>query len=103
MLEGQSNISRANIDTAAAWTRDESRDVATLASLVVEIGHVHPRSRKRRGNVRRSHPELFQRMVAAGLAVDWADAPDVSERAGSAMPEEGDPFSGNLVDDDIPF
>jgi hypothetical protein len=102
MVEGQSNISRANIDTAAACARDESREVATLASLVVEIGHVHPRSKKRRGNIRRNHPELFQRMVAAGLAFDW-DAADVSERAGAAMPEEIDPFSGALVDDDIPF
>lgn len=104
MLERQSKISSANIDTAAAWTSDTNVEVATLAALVVEIGHVHPQRRKRCGAIRRTHPDLFLRMVAAGLAFALPDSMAMEAPADDVdPPEEADPFWGPQGEDDIPF
>jgi hypothetical protein len=104
MLAQQSNISKSNIDTAAAWTTDTNAEVATLALLVVEIGRVHPRRKKRHGNIRRDHPELFRRMIAAGVVSDWSDTADEREPDVDVAPGEGDePFTDSWIEDDAPF
>jgi hypothetical protein len=60
-----------------------------LARLVVEVGLVHPRKKKRLPRIRSRHPELWERMVAAGLADEWLESSDrEQESAGDGLDEE---------------
>jgi hypothetical protein len=105
MLLDQSNISPKNIKMAATWDNDDDPEIATLAKLVVDIGRLHPRKRKRAGRIHRSDPALFQRMIAAGLVGEWCDDTDGEEPSDGpdAMPGEPDASWSSLSDDDIPF
>jgi hypothetical protein len=42
----------------------------TLAQLVVEVGTLHPRWKRRNGFLATHHPELWRRMIEAGVAVE---------------------------------
>ena len=105
MLIDQSNVSTKNIKMAAAWANDDAPEVATLAKLVVDIGRIHPRKRKRVGRIRQRDPALFQRMIASGLAGEWCDETDGEEPADEpdTMPEDPVPSWCSLLDDDIHF
>jgi hypothetical protein len=69
----QSNISRQNIDMAVAWGLEGNAEVAALAQLVVDVGSVHPRKKKRLPYIQRNDPALWHRMLAAGVVEDWPD------------------------------
>jgi hypothetical protein len=106
MLHRQSNISDGNIKTATTWANDPEAEVATLARLTADIGRIHPRKKKRFRHIRREDPALFQRMIAAGVAIDRWDDPepreapvDLREALASADHSYVDP----LDEDDIPF
>jgi len=102
----QSNISKKNIETAAAWTSDADPEVATLAALVVEVGRVHPHRRRRHGHIRSADPGLFQRMITAGLVFEWPSASDAPEPSSNRPSEKHDLYSVELLDDSddvIPF
>jgi hypothetical protein len=103
MLGAQSNISTTNIATAAGWVNDTNQEVAQLATLVVEIGRTHPRRRRRHGEIRRNHPELFRRMIAAGVAFEPRYDTDAGEPAGDLAVEGDNPLSDGPLEDDIPF
>jgi hypothetical protein len=67
----QSNISRRNVAWAESFATHEDEEIRTLATIVAEVGRVHPHRRRRHGRIRHQHPELWQRIVAAGLVHDW--------------------------------
>ncbi len=71
MLRSQSNITPANRGTAAAWAKEGNAEIQTLAQLVMDIGRVHPRRKKRLPFIRRNHPQLWSRMIAADVVEDW--------------------------------
>jgi hypothetical protein len=71
MLCSQSNITPANRGTAAAWAAEGNPELQTLAQLVMDIGRVHPRKKKRLPFIQRNHPELWSRMIAADVVEDW--------------------------------
>ena len=70
----QSRISSKNITWAESLAKHEDEEVRNLASIVAEIGRVHPYRRRRHGAIRRAHAQLWERMVAAGLVEDWFTA-----------------------------
>jgi hypothetical protein len=119
MLLRQSNISKKNLEMVAIWASEGDDEVAALAHLVTDIGIAHPRKRKRLPYIRRNRPELWKRMVAAGLVDEWSDEypPDEypqderpPDEAGSKLerrPVEPQEKSAVTVieydDDEIPF
>jgi hypothetical protein len=86
MLLRQSNISERNIAAAAGWANDPEPEVGLLARLVVDIGRVHPRRRRRHGHIRQHDPALFQRMIAAGLVAE-----DLAEQHEWEPPHDWEP------------
>jgi len=82
MLFGQSVISPKNIGMAYEWTGSEDAEIAALAKIVVDVGRAHPGRKKRWPRIRTLHPELWKRLVAAGIVDDlpmdssWEDRPD---------------------------
>ena len=109
MLCRQSNISPANVRTAAAWALEGNAEVAALAQLVADMGRVHPHRKKRLPYIQRNVPALWHRMIAAGLVEDWPDDWLTDERwTGSELPDmmEEQPSSEDEFDDEeveVPF
>jgi hypothetical protein len=74
---------------ASEWAESTDPEVAALARLVVDVGRVHPRKRKRLPYIRSRDPELWERMVAAGLADEWFESSEWGqESAGDRLDEE---------------
>jgi hypothetical protein len=67
MLLRQRVISRKNIGMAMEWAGSEDQEVAQLACIVADIGRVHPSRKRRLPFLRNRHPELWARMVVAGV------------------------------------
>jgi hypothetical protein len=109
MLCRQSNISPRNIGMAAAWVAEGDTEVATLAQLVVDVGRIHPRKRKRLPIIRRNYPELWNRMIAAGVVEDWSCESPPPEAWFEPAREVEEPVSDVAVqdstdqDEEIPF
>lgn len=95
MLCSQSNISPANRGMAAAWAAEGNDELQSLAQLVLDIGRVHPRKKKRLPFIRRNHPDLWRRMIAMGVAEDgsreWHDPDDPCDRPESVPDDERSP------------
>jgi hypothetical protein len=84
----QRNISTRNIAWAESLANHEDERVRTLATLVTEVGRVHPHRRGRTSVLRRHHGELWQRMIAAAEGLESENVRDRirTARAGSALP-----------------
>jgi hypothetical protein len=67
MLHRQSVISPRNIRMASEWAGSQDREVAELAGIVADIGRVHPGRKRRLPYIRTHKPELWERMLAAGV------------------------------------
>ncbi len=63
----QSNISQKNIERLAILSRSSNSEVATIASLVIEVAEVKPHKKRRSGFLAKEHKELFFRLDEAGL------------------------------------
>jgi hypothetical protein len=108
MLLRQSVISPRNIGMASEWAGSQDREVAELARIVADIGRVHPGRKRRLPHIRTQKPELWERMLAAGVVqpdpqYSWDDehdddwlADEVVVHAVSQSPTEDD-------GDEIPF
>ncbi|HYM61514.1 MAG TPA: hypothetical protein VEZ11_11555 [Thermoanaerobaculia bacterium] len=114
MLHRQSNISRKNLQMAAMWASEGDAEVAALANLVIDIGIAHPHRRKRLPFIRRNRPELWKRMVAAGMAEEWPDQDPLDEYPTDDAPvvldhRPEEPLEESAIgvtdydDDEIPF
>lgn len=66
----QTNISEQNIAFARTFVDAEDDALRTLAQLVVDVGTLHPRRQRRDGFIATHHPELWRRMIEAGVAVE---------------------------------
>ena len=62
----QTNISAKNIVRLESLAAIADAAFQELRLLVLEIGRVRPRKRKRWKNVWRDHPDLYRKVVAAG-------------------------------------
>src|SRR5688500_6382264 len=67
----QRNISTRNIAWAESLANHDDERVRTLATIVAEVGRVHPHRRRPTAVLRHHRGELWQRMIAAGVAEDW--------------------------------
>ena len=113
----QSNISNRNIERLTTLTQATDLEVRELASLLLEIGRIHPRKRRRLKFLARQRRDLLNRMKAvlgqewfedllSGLDFDqqselleWEIADISPDR-----PITGDaPTPGNADPDEIPF
>ena len=80
MLFRQSRISAKNLDSAREWATAGDPKVGPLAAIVAEIGVLYPGKRKRLALIHRNHPELWQRMIAAGIVEDWSEHETLAEQ-----------------------
>lgn len=114
----QTCISAKNVAWLTSLSASADRELAERAAIMVEIARVAPRKRKRLGRIRHGHPELWQRMVTAGLVVPDSD-PEGPPTAYDDAPGEGywpaednvdedgtapaDDHDDGLADDELPF
>ncbi len=74
---------------AYEWACSEDAEVVALARIVMEVGRVHPARKKRLAHIMSRHPDLWARMVAAGVVDDWLmDSSWEPESAGEWPDEE---------------
>jgi hypothetical protein len=85
----QSRISSKNVKWAESLAKHDDEEVRNLASIVAEIGRVHPHRRRRHAAIRRAHAQLWERMVAAGLVEGWLPS-DRNSLAWDERPPEFD-------------
>lgn len=106
MLFGQRVISVKNVRMAMDWTGSEDPEVSEVARIVADIGRLHPGRKRRLPFLRDRHPDLWTRMLAAGLVPDFGDddPEDGSARddaAYSQLAEDQEELVEN--EDEIPF
>lgn len=103
MLFQQSVISPKNIGMAYEWAGSEDADIAGLAKIVVDVGRAHPGRKKRWPRIRTLHPELWSRLVAAGVADQLPMDSSREDRPGDDRLYEGtddpEPYDTARVDD----
>ncbi len=77
-LNSQSHISKRNVARLRELALSTDLTVAAQAAILLDVALVAPFKRRRTGRIRASHPELWRRMLDAGLAWpedldDWTD------------------------------
>jgi len=63
----QSNISEKNLARLSTLSRSEDPDIARDAALVLEVGRVHPRKKRRIKFLARNHRHLLNRLAEIGF------------------------------------
>lgn len=63
----QKNISKKNQKRLAELCQSTSTDVAERAQLVLEVSWIRSHKRKRIGMLRAKYPDLYRRLIDAGL------------------------------------
>lgn len=69
----QKNISAKNIARLQSLCEFDDPDVRQLARTVLEVATVAPRRRKRAGNLRLHHPDLYSELVQLGIYQEWIE------------------------------
>lgn len=106
MLFEQRVISVKNVRMAMDWTGSEDPEVSEVARIVADIGRLHPGRKRRLPFLRDRHPDLWTRMLAAGLVPDFPDddPQDGSEGDDAAYSQwAGDREEVIEDEDEIPF
>ena len=66
----QSNVSKKNLSRLRTLTHSANNKIAALASLVLEVGLLYPRKRKRVQFLARRRVDLLEQLEAEGLLLD---------------------------------
>jgi len=112
----QKHISAKNIAQLTEFAEAEDPKVSQFASVVLELARLRPYRRKRYRALRRTHPELLQRLIEVGILDDYdpyedqMDFPFDPQEMGLYQDEdeqrdirEIDPEGSEAPDDDVPF
>jgi hypothetical protein len=75
----QSCMSEKNLKRLNELAGCDDPEVSESASVVHDIGKVRPHRRRRLGSIRSGHPELWQRMVRAGIVEESPGGPGVTD------------------------
>jgi hypothetical protein len=67
----QKNISKKNVEYFSEMCLRYSGELGEKAALMVELGKVHPRRKKRYGFLYHNKRELYDRMVRLNLIDEW--------------------------------
>ncbi len=103
-LDAQAHISRKNVARLKELSASKDPAVSEKAAVMLEVARIAPFKRRRFGRIRSAHPELWRRLVAAGLA--WPEPEDEGPDA-SLLPveelewEDDDEEPGG--DSEVPF
>jgi hypothetical protein len=108
----QKNISQKNVEYFSQMCLRYSGELGEKAALMVELGKVHPRRKKRYGFLYHKKRELYDRMVRLNLIEEWItdDHEACEEGIGGVLSSRtinaGNEvifYDGQVRDDDIPF
>ncbi len=73
-LNRQTHISKKNVERLGQLALSSDLTVAAQAAILLDVARVAPFKRRRSGRIRAAHPDLWRRMLDAGLA--WPEHPD---------------------------
>ncbi|MBI5015410.1 MAG: hypothetical protein HZB55_07950 [Deltaproteobacteria bacterium] len=107
----QSNLSKKNLVRLEALESHRDAEIRTWASLLREVGLVHPRRRGRLSQLRKKRPDLLERLVALGFVEERAPDEEAEEPKGrddGPWEDDWNPFEGCYAGedpdpDDVPF
>jgi hypothetical protein len=108
----QSHISEKNVIRLGQMAKSDSRQVASLAEIVLEVARIRPYKTRRLKFPAQKHPELLRKLRATGLVFahtwDWETeevfAQSNSEDAKVFVPQDGEVTDLSAQGDwEIPF
>jgi hypothetical protein len=109
----QKNISKKNVESFKEMCLRYSDELGEKAALMVELGAVHPRKKKRDGFLYHNKRELYDRMVHFYLIEEWvtedfeAMEEEVMNWSDGSLKEDAESealfYKEYVRDEDIPF